>query len=956
VSKEFVMGFWIRRLAFFAVLPLCACEDGPKQIYQPAPSGAGDVWNNGNSPSSVGTSGAGFGTQGGGTNRQEICNGAQKAARWAAMVREPIVPPRKAAGLDMAGGDDWHGLTVEEAEQTNCQSDSLGDQFGDGTLVNSWGDNGEVWVQYLVSTRKVLQMTLWPGYVGTIQFKSKDGQHTYEIPVNTQIRKDGQPFMLDWVGNGGANFIAQGDELYRAMLATFAPGLPVDANRTCFDTGRCIKGDFGDVAYFFIPALGFGLWIDNQHAAQPVPSIATRLDLSPAKIMPYAFASPLLKLDAEGPTAQAGKLGMSTTPCTLKMGLTYGDFVNQCVKVTGNDTDNTTEMNKLLGGLSHGTERFSFDVQGVDINFTDRTLPADDIIHDRDRPTDDDIATTFDVDQSTLGNLANDWDAAGTTQDLHGTGAVYKEYARLVREKLLAYKGVPDGDTSKCMFPVPQPTGFDPQAFINRLPAYCTGFEGFITPAPSTGPTDRNNLGPDNAVSLLSGLSLGLKLGHQKVMFCMDANADLTTGYQFCGLDPYGATGDTFSTSFAQVLKIFGRGKLVNLPPDVQDVRFFFKMFSIAFLKYMLYAAAENPVVTDLSTKTLDYDNLFFDSVGAGQFEICEYVDRRFASTTQDPTDFVLGADVRNGIFDSYEFSRDILRGETAIYTATRLNSSHGIGQETPLLTNVFGSPVLQAAYKKSTHGMSGYYCATHIDRDNCDGMLPPLDANGQLEKDENGVPLLQPYQPSFDGAASVFALGKTPVKILQLYPTIQSAMVEIPIHTDPFNLGSRTLPAVDFLVPWLPKQPGVGFPVALSGTLDKFIETAQLDFSGTTISANIDYDFVYDPMTHQPLADGSLQFLAVETTDFLGEVFLCQDPDTQSILHARMYSPVNVLLKWIADHPHATDSCGLIVRYSPYNNYPDYITSLNGGVRLGITQGGGAGRVVDVVLFVPGQ
>jgi hypothetical protein len=43
-------------------------------------------------------------------------------------------------------------------------------------------------------------------------------------------------------------------------------------------------------------------------------------------------------------------------------------------------------------------------------------------------------------------------------------------------------------------------------------------------------------------------------------------------------------------------------------------------------------------------------------------------------------------------------------------------------------------------------------------------------------------------------------------------------------------------------------------------------------------------------------------------------------------------------------------------VRYSPYDNYPDYITSLTAGVRLDIEQGGGYGRVVDATVYVPGS
>ena len=57
-----------------------------------------------------------------------------------------------------------------------------------------------------------------------------------------------------------------------------------------------------------------------------------------------------------------------------------------------------------------------------------------------------------------------------------------------------------------------------------------------------------------------------------------------------------------------------------------------------------------------------------------------------------------------------------------------------------------------------------------------------------------------------------------------------------------------------------------------------------------------------------------------------------------------------------IAAHPSAQDNCGLIIRYSPYNNYPDYVQSTVNGVRLGIEQGAGYGRVSDATVFTPGS
>src|SRR4051812_21116586 len=90
-----------------AALSVAACEDGPTQTFMAAPSGAGKKWNDGNSPPVSDPSKQGFGQQNGGTNKQELCTGEQLAKRWGDMVKAPIIPPRMAAGLDLAGDETW---------------------------------------------------------------------------------------------------------------------------------------------------------------------------------------------------------------------------------------------------------------------------------------------------------------------------------------------------------------------------------------------------------------------------------------------------------------------------------------------------------------------------------------------------------------------------------------------------------------------------------------------------------------------------------------------------------------------------------------------------------------------------------------------------------------------------------------------------------------------------------
>src|SRR3712207_2399432 len=75
-------------LIAFALLSAAGCEDGPEQIFQPAPEGAGKRWNNGGTAPVTDALKGDFATQYGGTSKQEICSGAEKAKRWAEMVNQ----------------------------------------------------------------------------------------------------------------------------------------------------------------------------------------------------------------------------------------------------------------------------------------------------------------------------------------------------------------------------------------------------------------------------------------------------------------------------------------------------------------------------------------------------------------------------------------------------------------------------------------------------------------------------------------------------------------------------------------------------------------------------------------------------------------------------------------------------------------------------------------------------
>jgi len=220
------------------------------------------------------------------------CSPSLLAQRWALMDRQPIVPLDYAGGLDLRSWLTGPGLTVSAAEEVNCQCAPLGDVFGqNGITTCAWGDNQEVLFTYFTSDDTAYLIYLQPGYTGAIgcngneppnsppggckPLMSRDHTHTYLIPIDSQIQKDGANFEIDWLDP--VNGVAELDELADALLATYAPQLP--ANTTCLASGACVMGATGDVPYFGITALGIYISPSSQSAAQPVPSIMTNIQM-----------------------------------------------------------------------------------------------------------------------------------------------------------------------------------------------------------------------------------------------------------------------------------------------------------------------------------------------------------------------------------------------------------------------------------------------------------------------------------------------------------------------------------------------------------------------------------------------------------------------------------------------------------------------------------------------------
>ena len=1005
-------------IAFVATsfVGLIGCEDGPTQVYQPAPDGAGNRWNDGRSGGIFDDGGMqGFvGDQNAGANAQELCSGPKRAARWAKMVSEPIAPPGRVAGVDGFGNTEtvktWTGLTIAQAEGINCQSEPSGNTFGDGDIVNQWGDNGEVWVKYNPNTQRVDWFVINNGYLGKMEFQSRDGKDKFVLGLGTPIYKNGNVFALDWSAAGRkptgadakgptfdpASYPSMVTELADALFATYAPELtPEDPSHgTCFTSGRCVQTIFGgQEGVSRIYPLGLHIWVDNPDAPQPVPSTPSRVDMRLPRIEPYTYAVTNLKLDAEGPVAISAGTGPGGADCKLKLGTRWADFIGECIRTTGDTTKDDTFFNKLVGSIRHDSERYFFDVTGVDVNVTSVTLGPTEVLRDSDRPKDDDVVSSLYIDAATLGLMGDDHilddtghlvlDKNGKAQkDLHGAGRVYLEYAYIVQSTLnsLILAADPTAIVHKlgdpdCLADIPAKLDQKGNP-IPKKTANCTGFEGIVTAAPPPANAKEldaaNRIGPD-AKSVGGGvLALGLKPGKPQVLFCADATGDASTGYNDC------VSGAIFDTSFQQVIATLGGGDLAKLPSAVRDRRFFYKAYVTALVK-LFKATGQGPLPDTLLTVKLNSNDFFFDAEGGGQYERGEYVDRATENAGQGLTDVEIVADILNGTVLSYQFFRSIYRGEAAVYqsvTQDAANLSLPGKEETSVTTNIYGSPALSALWTDHAASddsgnaltpRSAYYCAStgwqtqaQYDQLNaeCEGNIAPIDTS-YTPKDamalpavpllENGVPILTPYPNAFS-AGSPFSLdpftqGAGSLKLIKENVDTRSAIIEVPI---PVN-GTTT----QVIVPYTPPRPGFGWPYPVSGTRDQVVESGILEFAGTTLTGNMFYVETPEKVDGKATGNKLLQLQAVVSNDYLGDIFVCIEGN--DILRAKMYDPVLPILEWLDAHPAAYSDCGIIVRYSVFDNFPDYIISQVNGVVLSATQGAGFGRVNNVMLFTPG-
>ena len=720
-----------------------------------------------------------------------------------------------------------------------------------------------------------------------------------------------------------------------------------------------------------------------------------------------------------GPYTPAGVLspmgGTATPFCTLYMGETYADFKKNCVNVTGNSMTDGLSLRKLLGGQHHAAEWFTFSVNGQNQNFNadsaELAAPNYVLADSVTEPPADSVATDLFNDIRSYGLVFNDmrgdqvpgfpapaagcsygswtggtcpaacsaadclnaWeDAKAQGQDLHGTAAVMGYYRQLVFDDLRAR--MPSIGVTPIASPASCFTGGATAGYI--FPSGCTGFEMMVTPSQplhlaDTVWQDQMDLGP----KVYRPLTV-FRSGDPVVDFLADPSLAASYG----GADNSFVSVDYLvQGSLQQVQYVMGHGNVNLVPAAARDWRYYFQFFAQSYVKYMLNRS-KNPTWHDLYANTcggvangcrqVNQDQLFFDlNNGLDKFE---YVDRSMAQQLGAPVDFEYDMLINSSNTQQMNAYQRLTRAENAVYTSMLQDKSKVPGSnENVNVSDLFGAPAIvkffvgNGFWSGATDAMGNpipgkdtWYCITQTTPDPAcpnenawygGAPGPVTDARGNVLLDGEGRPLFTDYHGVFTGTA--FSIGNT-LPITQTLPLVQGAVVAVPNYANPYDLTSTNTPLSVF-VPHVFDQPGNGFEIPINATRSQFIQTGALDFSGVTITTNVDYLPTYD-------TSGNLNgatIAAVETQDFLGEVWPCVDSNTGDILRVKMYSSVLDIQNWLDAHPGSRTACNIFVRMSPYNNYPDYIWSTTNGVELSINPGAGGGpsRVSDVTLFNPG-
>lgn len=528
-----------------------------------------------------------------------MCNTDEQLAAFTRMREAPIVPLRSIGGIDLAGDDSWTRTTIDAVERVHCQSTSLGGDETTNTVGWGLGSNLPVTITYDKTTRMVDSFMLRDGFRGSLEFHSRPtdlrdptkpnpfGVHTYSIGVGRPVLRDGQAWELRWkkpCAPGAADcWDKQTAEMFDALMYTFAPELP-STQESCIDKQLCIAKAFsaGD-GVFGVRPLGIYFY---------VPDVTTPSNASTpsyfygfyVKLMAFSGADLLLKLDDEGPVATAAKLGDRSSDCVMKLGVPFQSFLSSCVQVMRDAGLNDLLKRKLLGGASRSVSEVDgamqgtwvLDVQGVRPGFGSERF-------DERTPTDAAKTTELRLDVRTTGRVLNDYSSDGATLTLAATGAVYREYAKLVQEFLHA--NMP-ADMPRYPIGAPEcllPAGGDAARW---RPAYgCTGIEQMVTPAEPSTATEPGvqTMSAGSSTGAALGFRSVLRPGDPTMLFCSDPGVFDHCGYGEEG--PAGGLRGTLFDTYKQIVRVLGENHEEYVFEAAKDNKVYARLWTAALVK-----------------------------------------------------------------------------------------------------------------------------------------------------------------------------------------------------------------------------------------------------------------------------------------------------------------------------------------------------------------------------------
>lgn len=1024
------------KLAVFAIATALAvgCDDGPGQTFQPLPPGVNAPNAGDNGGFTDPSANQGLGTSTAGQNGLQICTPEKLRRTVEAALQQPIVPIRGAGGIDGSVNLAFTGLTIDQIESGTppytqtaavpglpppplglCQSTG-------GNGRSNFGEQGELSLVWSTTTRLVTSIQVFSGYRGVLAFQHPTTSEKYTVSLQSKpIDVNGQPVRWNW--RDTAARAATATKIYNAIMLALAPDkLPKDANNqpkesaNCTADGGCIATILGNVtgALAIVP-LGFLQIYFDIGVDDPIgKDLPTRLYVPIQKDFPYTNLPVTVKLpgalDQTGPVS-TGTVGAAMKTCSLTAGMSYGDFVDNCVRVTGTPASDDGEEKKFLAGLTHGAEVYRVDVVGIDPLFLSAKVrdALDPVtITDTDRPDRADPLERLTFDQQVKGKILNDYRGESPTQprDNHGSGLVNLMYAILVQQALdaadvpTACQTTADCNVNQACDPVAHtcarpkhPIG-DPACKLNpdgTLAAAaalgCTGMEGFVTTAPAASVTNTTSVPAAPLANVARGsvarsytTSTGLKPANNQIASFLDDPTSF----------PGSLNNDVFVVTWAgsakRVIKVLGHGNRLNVPNAFREPRAYATLWMQALTQYFIARGNVGPNVTlqdvidagpgGAAAVHIDPNYFFFDTEAAirQQFDTAEYILRDFATADRPWFDFRIVVDATGGILNQFTFDVLPLKGERAILGALA-QSGKPIGADgTMLLTNAFGSATLSGGWHEpvNTTGpyKTAYDCASADLRTQAQvtafvgfcgaDNLPPVDATGNFARNAAGRPLLEPYKGGFASTSTVLNLGRNIGAVpndlftaLKKDPSLELAKIQFATRTETYNPlsapGTNAAQVVGYTIP----TNSTGFFIPINASRDRFVQTEDYFTSGNAITTTLKVV----PALEKP---GAVRLSSVDTNDFLGEVFVCAD--NGELLTVRMFTPGEVVLDWLLRHPAAYASCNIIVDYWEYGTVLSRVTSIANGVIVnftrpsGITGNANNSAVSDVDLFAVGQ